>query len=182
MKALAVLTCALLAVSAHAQTTWKGLNFGQNRESVRAALAAQNFDVEVSQEGSLQSVSDYQLLLPGMRNPFPLKADFHFTDAGGLMNITLSLDLAAMRQNFSYVGNDEAMLLFAATRLQRALTDRYFAPLDAANDCATDAATTAKRPLACDIHWHAPTSSVELNWTTRSPRLYIRYQMLAPDL
>jgi len=168
-----------LVSTAQAQATWKGLSFGQTRDSVRAALAGQNFDVETSQEGSLQSVSDYQLLLPGMRNALPLRAEFRFTDAGGLMDITLSLDFAIMKQNFPSIGGDEALLDFASQKLTRALTDRYATPISRQSDCDADA---AKRPAACAINWHDPGQSVELDWFTHGPRLFIRYQMLAPDL
>jgi hypothetical protein len=171
-----------LCTTATAQTTWHNLRFGASRDEVRSALAAQSFPVETSAEGSLQSVSNYQLLLPGMRYALPLRADFHFTDAGGLMNVVLSLDVIAMKQNFSNVGGDEALMLFAADKLNRALNDKYGPPLDIQADCAADAATLAKRPVTCAVNWHDPGQSVELNWITRVPRLYIRYQMLAPDL
>jgi hypothetical protein len=180
MKSL--LLVLVLATTASAQTTWHNLRFGQSRDEVRSALAAQSFPVETSAEGSLQSVSDYQLLLPGMRYALPLRADFHFTDAGGLMNVVLSLDVNGMKQNFSHVGTEEALMLFASERLNRALTDKYGVPLDSQSDCTADAATLAKRPVACTINWRDPGQSIELNWVTRVPRLFIRYQMLTPDL
>ena len=180
MKALLLLLT--LTTTATAQTTWHNLRFGASREEVRSTLAAQNFPVETSAEGALQSVSDYQLLLPGMRYALPLRADFHFTDAGGLMNIILSLDVPSMRQNFASVGNEEALMLFAASRLNRALADKYGPPLDSQSDCAADAATLAKRPVACTVNWRDLGQSIELNWVTRIPRLFIRYQMLSPDL
>ena len=172
----------VLATTASAQTTWHNLRFGQSRDEVRSALAAQSFAVETSAEGSLQSVSDYQLLLPGMRYALPLRADFHFTDAGGLMNVVLSLDIGGMRQNFSHLGSEEALMLFASERLTRALTDKYGVPLDSQSDCTADAPTLARRPVACTINWRDPAQSIELNWVTRIPRLFIRYQMLSPDL
>ena len=182
MKTLLLLLSLGVASTAQAQATWKGLSFGQTRDNVRAALSAQNFEVETSQEGSLQSVSDYQLLLPGMRNALPLRAEFRFTDAGGLMDITLSLDFAVMKQNFPSIGGDEALLDFASEKLTRALTDRYATPTSRQSDCDADSATIAKRPVACAINWHDPGQSVELDWFTHGPRLFIRYQMLAPDL
>jgi len=180
MKALLLLLT--LATTAAAQTTWHNLHFGASREEVRSALTAQSFPVETSAEGSLQSVSDYQLLLPGMRYALPFRADFHFTDAGALMNIVLSLDIPSMRQNFATVGNEEALMLFAASRLNRALADKYGPPLDSQIDCTADAATLAKRPVACTTNWRDIGQSIELNWVTRVPHLFIRYQMLSPDL
>ncbi len=180
MKALLLLLT--LATTATAQTTWHNLRFGESRDEVRSALAAQSLSVETSAEGSLQSVSNYQMLLPGMRYALPLRADFHFTDAGGLMSVVLSLDIPSMRQNFASVGNEEALMLFAAARFNRALTDKYGPPLDSQIDCTADAATLAKRPVTCATNWHDLGQSIELNWITRVPRLFIRYQMLAPDL
>jgi hypothetical protein len=179
VKTLILLLSLGFVSTAQAQNTWKGLHFGDNRDNVRAALTAQNFEVETSQEGSLQSVSDYQLFLPGMRNSLPLRAEFRFTDGGGLMDVTLSLDFAIMKQNFPSIGGDEALMAFASDKLTRALTDRYATPIGRTADCDAD---SAKRPLTCAINWHDPYQSVELDWFTHGPRLFIRYQMLAPDL
>jgi hypothetical protein len=173
----------LLTGTISAQTTWKNLRFGETRNQVRAQLAAENFTVETSQEGALQSVSDYDMLLPGMRIALPLRADFRFTDDGGLMDITLSLDFAAMKRNFPDVGGDEQLLAFAAERFTRSLTDKYGIPLYKRDTCDADAATLAKTPSAqCTINYRDPAQSIELNWFTHTPRLFIRYQMLAPDL
>jgi hypothetical protein len=183
MKIPTLLLTLALAATASAQTTWKNLHFGQTREDVRSALAAQSFPVETSQDGSLQSVSNYNMLLPGMRNALPLRADFHFTDDGGLMDITLSVDFAAMRRVYPNLGGDDILLAFAADKFNRALTDKYGIPLFKRPDCDADAATLAKTPsAACTINWRDPAQSVELNWFTHSPRLFIRYQMLAADL
>jgi hypothetical protein len=180
---IALFSFLLFTLSASAQTTWKNLHFGQNRDDVRAQLTAENFPVETSQEGSLQSVTNYDILLPGMRNTLPLRADFHFTDDGGLMDITLSVDFPAMRRTYPNLGGDDVMLAFAADKFTRALTDKYGIPLFKRPDCDADAATLAKSPSAfCTINWRDAAQSVELNWFPHSPRLFIRYQMLAPDL
>jgi hypothetical protein len=178
-----ILLVLIFATTASAQTTWKNLHFGQTRNQVRAQLAAESFPVETSQEGSLQSVSDYDMLLPGMRVALPLRADFRFADDGGLMDVTLSLDFSAMKQNFPDVGGDDQLLAFAAERFTRALTDKYGIPLSKRSDCDADAATLAKSTTAfCSINYHDPGESIELNWLPRTPRLFIRYQMLATDL
>jgi hypothetical protein len=118
-----------------------------------------------------------------MRRTLPLRADFHFTDEGGLMDVTLSLDFAAMKRNYSDIGGDEALLAFTAERFTRALTDKYGIPLFKRPACDADAPTLAKQPNAlCTINWRDPGQSIELNWFTHAPRLFIRYQMLAPDL
>jgi hypothetical protein len=174
-----------LASTAHAQipATWKGLHFGQTRTQVRAQLAAEGFVVETSQEGALQSVANYLLLLPGTRRTLPLRADFHFTDDGGLMDIVLSLDFPAMRRANSDLGGDDLLLAFASERLNRALTDKYGIPVLRRPECDADAATLAKQPTAfCATNWRDLAQSVELNWLAHPQRLFIRYQMLAPDL
>jgi hypothetical protein len=169
-----------LTVSASAQSTWKSLHFGDTRDAVRSALAAQNFAVETSQDGSLQSVTNYDILLPGMRNTLPLRADFHFTDSGGLMDVTLSLDFPAMRRVYPSLGSDDHMLAFAADKFNRALTDKYGVPLLKRPDCDADLTKTAN-PV-CTINWRDPAQSIELDWFGHTPRLFIRYQMLSPDL
>ncbi len=182
MKIVTALLALALATSACAQTTWKNLHFGQNPDQVRAALAAQGIPVATSQEGSLQSTSDYQLLLPGLRRSLPVRADFRFTDAGGLMDVTLYLDLAAMRENYTELRTDESLLNFASDKLTRALTDIYAAPVSTTSECDTDPAALAAKPIGCTIDWHGTGQSISIDWLTRPSHLYIRYQMLAPDL
>jgi hypothetical protein len=183
MKLTTIFLALTLAATASAQTTWKNLHFGQTRDDVRAALAAQSFPVETSQEGSLQSVSDYDILLPGMRNTLPLRADFHFTNDGGLMDVTLSVDFAAMKLIYPNIVGEDALIAFASDKFIRALTDKYGIPLFKRDACDADAATLAKTPTAfCTINWRDPAQSIELNWFTHAPRLFIRYQMLVPDL
>jgi len=183
MKALTLCLTLTLATASHAQTTWKNLHFGETRTQVRAQLASENFAVETSQEGSLEATSDYDIQLPGMRRTLPLRAGFHFDDGGGLIDITLFLDLAAMKRTYADLGSDDAFLTFAAERFTRALTDKYGIPILKRPDCDADAATLAKTPTAfCAINWRDPGQSIELNWFTHTPRLFIRYQMLAADL
>jgi hypothetical protein len=115
-----------------------------------------------------------------MRNTLPLRADFHFTDAGGLMDVTLSLDFPAMRRIYPNLGGDERMLAFAADKFNRALTDKYGIPLFKLPECDAD---LSKTPTAvCTINWRDPAQSIELNWLTHAPHLFIRYQMISPDL
>ena len=159
-----------LTTAASAQTTWKNLHFGQSRDQVRSSLATQNFPVETSAEGSLQSVSDYQLLLPGMRYALPMRADFHFDDAGGLVNIVLSLDIPAMKQNFAYRRQRGTAMIFAAEKLTRALTEKYAAPLNEKDDCTVEAATLARRPSPAPSTGTTPGSPSS---STGSPALRI---------
>lgn len=181
MKPAAALLCiALCTVAAHAQATWKGLHFGQSREQVRAELAAQNIATETSQEGSLQTTADYDLFLPSLAHTLPFHVSFHFTDAGGLMDVSLTLDLLGMRRYWSILGPDEAMIHFAGEHLAGALSGRYGAPLYHTPSCEPD----AKQNSICIVSWRGAEQTVELERlpSPRGPRLVVRYQMLATDL
>jgi hypothetical protein len=182
VKALTILVALTLAATAPAQSTWKNLHFGQSRDDVRTALTAQDIAVETSQEGSLESTSDYQLFVPGLRHTLPLHAQFRFTDAGGLMDITLNLDLPAMRQTYTEFRTDETLLTFASDRLTRALTNIYAAPVSTTSECDADPSTFANKPTGCTIDWHGTAQSIAIEWFTHPAHLYIRYQMLSPDL
>lgn len=171
-----------LAQTQEPAPTWHGLRFGETRDQVRADLTAQNIPVETSQEGSLQSTTDYDLFLPGLRYTLPLLSSYHFADAGGLMDVTLRLDLTAMRHNWaSLLGPDEAMLRFASDHLAGALAGRYGAPLYHSPGCDPG----NKEPAAsCIIFWNGPDQSIELERyaSHQGPQLMVRYQMLAADL
>jgi hypothetical protein len=182
VKALTLLLALTLAATAGAQSTWKNLRFGQSRDDVRNALTTQGIAVETSQEGALESTSDYQLFVPGLRHTLPLHTEFRFTDSGGLMDITLTLDIPAMRQNYNEFRTDDALLAFASDHLTRALTDIYAAPVSTTSECDADPATFANKPTGCTINWHGSGQSIAIDWLTRPAHLYIRYQMLSPDL
>lgn len=182
MKVLTTLFALVLATSAPAQSTWKSLHFGQTRDDVRSSLATQGITVETSQEGSLQSTADYLLLLPGLHRALPLRTEFRFTDGGGLMNVTLYLDIPSMKQDYTEFRSDEALLAFASDKLTRALTDIYAAPVSTTSECETDLTTATTKPVGCTINWHGTGQSIAIDWLTRPSHLYIRYQMLAPDL
>jgi len=172
----------IFAASGSAQSTWKNLHFGQTRDDARNALTAQGIPVETSQEGSLESTGDYQLFVPGLRHTLPMHTQLRFTDSGGLMDITLTLDVPAMRQNYNEYRTDDALLAFASDRLTRALTDIYAAPVSTTSECDADPATFANKPTGCTINWHGTGQSIAIDWLTRPAHLYIRYQMLSPDL
>jgi hypothetical protein len=184
LRTLLTLTLLAVATAAHAQqppvSTWHGLRFGDTRDQVRAQLNAQHIPVETSQEGALQSTTDYDLFLPGLRYTLPLLSSYHFTDAGTLMDVTLTLDLAAMRHNWSSLGTDDAMTRFASEHLAGALAGRYGAPLYRSPACDAD----AKEPATCAYFWNGPDQSIllERSPSPHGPHLMLRYQMLATDL
>ncbi|MDE1162733.1 MAG: hypothetical protein PW792_12405 [Acidobacteriaceae bacterium] len=177
------LAVALLSMSgfAHAQaTTWHNLHFGETRDQVRTDLTAQGIPVESSAEGALQSTSDYDLFLPGLTNTLPLRSSYHFTPNGGLMDVTLTLDLPAMRRNFAELASDDALIRFASDAMAGALAGRYGAPIYRSPACEGE----SKEANTCAIFWNGSEQSILLE-RTASPRgqhLLLRYQMLTSDL
>lgn len=183
MRTLTAVLVLALSFTAAAQTTWHNVHFGETRDQVRSELQAQGFPVEQSQDGSLQSTSDYNILLPGTHATIPLRADFHFTDAGALTDVTLTLDLPGMRQTYPNFAGDLERLQFAYEHFNRALTDKYGVPLSISPDCTADGAVLAKIAYpTCAVNFRDAAQSIELGWGHRPGRLYIRYQMLASDL
>ena len=164
------------ALGAHAQTTWQDLHFGDTRDHVRSQLGTRDIPTEISQEGSLQSTSDYDLFLPGLPHTLPMLTSYHFTPAGTLMDITLTLDLSAMRRQWSEAPATDDLADFAAQHLGGALAGRYGAPLYRSPSC--DAA--AKGPSSCVVFWNGPGQSIALEH--RGPLVFVRYQMLVTDL
>ena len=177
---LLVLSLATATTAASAQTTWQGLHFGESRDDVHTQLTAQNLPVGTSQDGSLQSNTDYELPLPGLRHTFPMLVNFHFDDNATLADITLSLDLSGMRRYWAAVGSDEALSSFAAEHLTTALSGRYGAPLYRSTTCDAE----PKQGSSCVVSWHGTDQTVELEHlsTPNGPRLLIHYQPLATAL
>lgn len=173
--ALASLLLALSA-AASAQVTWHDLHFGDTRDNIRAQLSAQGIPTEVSQEGALQSTGDYELFLPGLSHTVPLLTSFHFTPAGTLMDVTLIVDLAAMRHQWSDTPIADDLGDFAAQHLGGALAGRYGAPLYHSPSCDAQ----GKEPSTCVVFWNGPEQSIALEH--RGALVLVRYQMLAKDL
>ena len=180
--ALATFFAAASIVPCCAQTTWKGLQFGQPRAAARAQLESQSIAAENTLEGALQSTSDYDLYLPGFTRALPLKVDLRFVD-DHLTDVNLSLDVAAMRHNFPELGDEASLLTFAATRLTGVLTAKYGTPIARDASCDTVAASLVKHTApACVTLWRGEHQAIGLNWFDHTGRLSIRYEMLTTDL
>ncbi len=181
MRLVLLLALSLVSASACAQSTWHNLHFGQSRDDVRAQLSAQNMPVETSQEGTLQSTTDFELALPGLRYTLPMLASFHFNDAAQLSDVTLTLDLAGMHRYWATLGSDDTLLAFATEHLTSAISGRYGAPIYRSPACDTDPKT---QPSFCLFSWHGTEQTIEMerHASARGPRLLIRYQPLATDL
>jgi hypothetical protein len=169
-----------LAASASAQTTWHNFQFGMSADQVRSAATAQGLTVTTNDDGNLEGTNDTQIMLPGLMNTVPARPEFRFTTSGGLMDITLHLDFSATKQNFAQYHTDDDVLAFASDRLICALTGIYAAPVLTTPGCGIEPATTP--PATCTTMWHGTGQSVSLEWTNHTSNLFIRYQMLSPDL
>ena len=177
MRTIFLASALLLATSAtQAQATWHNLQFGDTRDNIRAKLNAEGIPTEVSQEGTLQATGDYDIFLPGLSHTLPLLTSYHFTPAGTLMDVTLTLDLPAMRRLWSDAPVADDLADFAAQHLGGALAGRYGAPLYRSPSCDTP----GKEPSTCVVFWNGPEQSIALEH--RGPLVFVRYQMLATDL
>jgi hypothetical protein len=177
---LLILTLALCSTFADAQTTWQGLTFGQTREQAKAQLGAQNFAVETSQNGMLQSVADYDLLLPGFTKAMPFRVDLLFID-DRLIGVNLSLDTAGMHRNFPDIAGED-LLSFAASHLAHTLSAKYGSPLFHDFACDTEPAATHHAGAPCTVSWRGNEQSVSLFWTVHHSTIVIRYTALTTDL
>ena len=170
------LVAALIATTAaaHAQSTWQGLQFGQTRDQARAQLATQSFQMEVSQDGMLQSVTDYELYLPGFIHPFPFKVNLRFVE-NHLTNVDLAIDPSAMHANFPEIG--AGTLSFAGSHLAQALAAKYGHPVYRDADCSA-----TNQTADCIVTWRGDNQAISLTWFNTHPGVQIRYQMLSPEL
>jgi hypothetical protein len=175
------LLLALATATASAQGTWRGLHFGESRDSVNAQFTNLNMPSTTSQDGSVQVNADYELPLPGLRYPFPMIVTAHFDDHGGLSDVTLALDLSSAHHYWANIGSDEALLNFAAQHFTSAISGRYGAPLFTSNACDAE---PKQPPTFCIVSWSSPSQTIEIERaiTARGPHLLIRYQPLASDL
>jgi hypothetical protein len=180
MRALAILlfSFSLAATSSSAQTTWDTLNFGQSRDSVHAYLDNQNLAVSSTPDNNLQTNSDYPILIPGLLYPIPVMVTFQFDANSHLAEITLALDLPAMRHDWAAIGPDEALYTFASDKLAFALAGQYGAPTFSSSTC--NAATEA---TPCTLQWHGSTNqSIQLERIPTGRHLRIHYLPQAPTL
>ena len=180
MKIITALFALTLATSVSAQTTWRNLHFGMSSDEVRSAISAQGITVSTNNEGSLEASNDAQINIPGLIHAIPVRPEFRFTPTGGLMDVTLHLDFTATKQNYTQYHTDADILTFVADNFTRSLTGIYGSPVFTTPGCEIEPAST--NAATCTTTWHASGQSVSIEWTNHSPHLFIRYQMLSPDL
>jgi hypothetical protein len=184
MRRLLALKIVLFALSHHAasaQDTWHGVHFGEARDDVRTQLAAQNIQLSTTQDGTLQSNSDYELALPSLRHTIPMVLNFHFDDNARLIDVTLALDVVGMHRYWGVLGNDDALFAFAAEHLTSAIASIYGVPLYRSDLC--DAAAPQGGGF-CLQTWrgNGQTVAIERSTGAHAQRFLIRYQPIATDL
>ena len=172
---LALPLLCLVTATASAQVPWKDLHFGQSRDSVRSQLENLNLPVESTPDTALQSNKDYPLLLPGLLYPIPIMATFHFDADSRLAEITLSVDLPAMRREWSSLGSDEALYNFAADKLAFALAGEYGTPIFSSPTCNAENSP-------CTLQWRDPAQIIQLERTPGTHHLHIHYLPIATAL
>jgi len=179
MRLALLLSLCLAATSVSAQTLWSGLHFGQSHDAVQAQLTNQNLPVESTANGSLQTNNDYQLPLPGLQYPIPMMVTFHFDTNSNLADISLSVDLPAMRHDWASVGTDDALYSFAADKLSLALAGNYGAPTFNSPACSV-ASELLTAP--CTIQWRTSGQVIQLERVPNGHHLRIEYLPLATAL
>ena len=179
MRLALLLSLCLAAASASAQTLWSGLHFGQSRDAVQAQLTNQNLPIESIASGSLQTNNDYPLPLPGLQYPIPMMVTFHFDTNSNLADISLSVDLPAMRHDWASIGTDDALYSFAADKLSLALSGNYGAPTFSSPACniAAELLTTP-----CTTQWRTSGQVIQLERVPNGRHLRIDYLPLATAL
>lgn len=173
---LPLLLLCFATASASAQT-WDRLNFGQSRDSVHSQLDNQNLPVGSTPDGNLQTNTDYPVLIPGLLYPIPMMVTFYFDTNSHLAEITLALDLPAMRHDWASIGPDEALYDFASDKLAFALAGQYGAPIFSSNACNAETLTAP-----CTVQWRDPNQAIQLERIPTGHHLRIHYLPLAPTL
>jgi hypothetical protein len=173
MRLLLLLLC--LTATTSAQTPWKDLHFGQSRDSVRSQLENLNLPVESTPDTGLQTNKDYPLVLPGLLYPIPIMATFHFDADSRLAEITLAVDLPAMRHDLPSPTSDEALYSFVADKLAFALAGEYGAPIFSSPTCNTENSP-------CTLQWRDPNQLIQLERIPGTRHLRIHYLPIATSL
>lgn len=174
---LLTLVLCLASATASAQLTWDNLSFGQSRDSVHTQLDNQPLAVSSTPDNNLQTNTDYPILIPGLLYPIPMMVTFRFDTSSRLAEITLSLDLPAMRHDWAALGSEEALFNFASDKLAFALAGQYGAPIFSTPTCNAESSTAP-----CTLQWHGNSQAIQLERTSGTRHLHIRYLPLAPTL
>jgi hypothetical protein len=177
LRALTFLLC-LAAATASAQAPWSNLPFGESRDTVHSRLDNLNLPVSSTPDNNLQTNADYPLPLPGLLYPLPVMVTFRFDANSRLAEISLALDLPAMRRDWAALGSDEALYTFAADKFSLALSGTYGSPGFNTPAC------TAEPPTApCTLEWRDPNRGViQLERTPAGHHLHIDYLPISTTL
>ena len=167
---LAILLLGFATATASGQNPWRELVFGQSRDGVRSQLENANLAVESTPDGNLQSNADSPLPLPGLANPIPVMATFLFDTSAHLTEVTLSVDLPALRRDYPSLGSDEALYNFAADKLGLALAGQYGNPVFSSIACSA-----APQTAPCTLQWRSQVLVVQLESTSAGHHVRVHY-------
>jgi hypothetical protein len=144
---LAILLFILSAATASAQVPWSSVSLGDSRDGAHAKLDNLNIPVSSTPDQNLQTNSDFPLVLPGLLYPLPVMVTFRFDSNSRLAEITVALDLPAMRHEWAALGSDEALFNFADDKLAFALAGVYGPPVFSSLAC------NAETAAPCTLQW-----------------------------
>jgi hypothetical protein len=169
--AILLLTLTLSFTTASAQT-WGGVSLGQSRDAIQTQFTDANLQVSSLTDGDLQTNTAQPISLPGLLYPLPMMATFHFDAKARLAEVTLSLDLPAMRRDYAALGSDEALFNFAAEKLAFVLAGEYGTPAFSTPSCNAETTTAP-----CTLQWNQPPARqvIELERIPSGHHLRIRY-------
>jgi len=155
---------------------WSSVTLGDTRDSAHSKLDNLNIPVSSTPDANLQTNTDFPLILPGLLYPLPVMVTFRFDANSRLAEITLNLDLPAMRRDWAALGSDEALYNFADDKLAFALAGAYGAPSFSSPACNAEAPTTP-----CTTQWRDANRSqvIQLERIPNGHHLRIDYLPLA---
>ena len=180
MRAIALLVALLaLCATANAQVPWSAVSLGDTRDRVHAKLDKLNIPISSTPDTNLQTNTDFPLVLPGLLYPLPVMVTFRFDANSRLAEITLALDLPAMRRDYAALGSDEALYAFANDKLALALAGAYGPPSFSSYACNAEPATTP-----CTLQWRDTNKSqvIQLERIPNGHHLRIDYLPVAGAL
>ena len=181
LKRLVAIVYLGTALSAAAQSTWQGLQFGQDRAEAAQVMAAKQYNLNPGDAPRTATITpDFIIetssstLSANLRAQIA-KAPMYFIpvlsfDASEKLNaVTLKLDEAKSFQATPALGGQKALLTFiAGTSLFEQLTNKYGKSISATGPCAEiDLASLVGATTECNARWSSNNQIVELHWDYR---------------
>jgi hypothetical protein len=170
------------AVSAPAQSTWQGLQFGQSRAEAAQVLAAKKAVLNAGSSPQTATVTpdlavqtSSPMLSANLRAevanaPMYFTPVLSFDDGDKLKAITLTLDETKTFQATTELKGTKPLLTFiAGTSLYEQLSSKYGAPNTANGPCSDiSLASLVGATTECNARWGSNGQTIELHWDYRS--------------